>query len=122
MEKDAAEIQALISDVNQKVAPAAPLSFAFGFGLFCVKCPFTGAHDGLARAIFLDAIDVHLRGADHKIHMGDARVAARGVELFIGQFLAAGQSEAIGAPDRNVTGGILIEERVVKEMTASRNR
>ncbi len=48
-----------------------------------VKCPFTRPHDGFARAIFSDAVDVHLWGADHEVHVGEAGVPARGVELFI---------------------------------------
>ena len=86
-----------------------------------IKRPFAGAHDGFTCAIFPDAVDVHLRGADHEVNMGEAGVPASGIELFICQLFAAGECEAIGAPDRDMTGGILIEERVVEEMSASGN-
>ncbi len=34
-----------------------------------VKCPFTLAHDRFAGTIFPAAIDVHLRRADHEVHV-----------------------------------------------------
>ncbi len=65
-----------------------------------------------------DPVDVHLRGADHEIHMVEAGIAAGRVELLLGQLLAAGQGEAIGAPNGDMTGGILIKQCVVEEVPA----
>src|SRR5688500_16180823 len=31
-----------------------------------IECPFARPHNGLARAIFPDAVDIHLRRADHE--------------------------------------------------------
>src|SRR5215207_7935261 len=98
---------------------------AVSVGEFCVKLdfelqverPLPGTHEGLARTVFLDAVDVHLRRANHKIHVVDAGVAARRVELFIGQLFAARQREAIGAPNGDMTGCILVKKRVVEEMS-----
>src|SRR6266498_2651328 len=68
-----------------------------------VKCPFTLLHDRFARAIFFDAINLHLWGSNHKVHVSDADVSPRGFEFFIVQFFSAGKREAIGASDRDVT-------------------
>ena len=48
-----------------------------------IKGPFALAHHGLSCAIFTDAINVHLRGADHKVNMGETGVPACGIELLI---------------------------------------
>ncbi len=39
-------------------------------------------------------------------------------KFFVGQFLAAGQREAIGASDGDVTRSVFIEERIVEKMSA----
>src|SRR5687768_1343156 len=87
-----------------------------------VERPFAGAHHGLAPAILSDAIDIHRRGTDHEVDVGHAGVPTRGVELLVSEFLTARESEAVGAADRNVTGGVLIEESVIEEVTAPGNR
>src|SRR5215212_200031 len=86
-----------------------------------VKCPFALAHHRLRCSISGASVDVHLRGADHKVHVVEAGVASGGVELFIAQFLATCQGEAIGASDGDMAGGVLIVERVVEEMPALGN-
>ena len=83
-----------------------------------VKCPFSLTHDRFAPAIFLDAVNVHLRGADHKVHVVQADIPAALRELFIAQFFTARECEAIGTSDGDVAGGILVKERVVEEMSA----
>ena len=79
-------------------------------------------HDGFACAILFDAINIHLRGADHEIHMIEADVAARGDKLLVGQLFAADEGEAVGASDGDMAGGVFVEERVVEYMSAFGNR
>ena len=59
-----------------------------------------------------------MRGADHEVHMVEADVAPSGDELLVGQFLASDEGEAVGASDGDVAGGVLVEERVVEEVSA----
>ena len=81
-----------------------------------VKCPFTLTHDWLTCAVFRDTVYVHLQGADHEVYVVEGDVASSGVELFIVEFFASSEGEAIGASDGDVTGGVLVEERIVEEM------
>src|SRR5687768_4199085 len=72
-------------------------------------------------AIFIDAIDIHLRGADHKIDVIQADVTARSNKFFVVQLFTANQCETVCAPNGNMAGGILIEKCVVEEVPAPGN-
>jgi len=79
--------------------------------------PLALAHDGLARAVLLDAVDVHLVRADHEVDVRQADVAAALHELLVADVLRAVQVDAVGASQRQVTGGVLVDQRVVEEMS-----
>src|SRR5688572_8067087 len=72
-------------------------------------------------AVLRDAVDVHLRGADHEIHMVEADVSAALDEFLVGEFLASREGKAVGATDGDMAGCVLVKERIVKEVSALRD-
>src|SRR5258706_7296966 len=92
------------------------LSFAL-----CVDCPFARAHHGFKGTVLFDAINIHLRRADHEIHVVEADVASSRDKFFIGQFFTSDEREAVRASNGDVTGSVLVEEGVVEKMSALGN-
>ena len=81
-------------------------------------CPFTLTHDRLVFAVFGDAVNVHLRRADHEVDMVEAHVASSGDKFVVVQLSSSGEGEAVRTSNGDVTGGVLVEERVVEERSA----
>jgi hypothetical protein len=52
----------------------------------------------------------------------EADVASSGVKLFIVQFLASSECEAIGASDSDMTGCVLIKKGVIEKVSALGDR
>ena len=76
----------------------------------------------LAGAIGKHAIDVEAAIADHEVDVNHAAIAAGGGERLVGHRFAALHREAVGGAERDVAGGVLIEQRVVEETTGLRDR
>src|SRR5207244_2711394 len=84
--------------------------------------PFSLPHDRFDGAVARHAVDVEIAGANHEIDVYHAPVAAGTLELFVRHRLAVGEREFVGRPEGDVTGGVFIEERVVKEESGLRDR
>ena len=70
---------------------------------------------GSARAVGGEAVDVHGGAADHPVDVDEAFVGAEGGELFLGHFFAADEAGGVGLAERDVAGGVLVEEGVPEE-------
>lgn len=75
-----------------------------------------------APAVRVDAIDIDLAGADHPVDMDQALVAALRRDLLRRQVRTIDETFRIALPQRDMAGGVLVEERVVEQDAALRDR
>ena len=74
---------------------------------------------GTLAAVGLDAVDVDLVRADHPVDMDQALVAALRRDLVRRQLVAVDEAVGIALAERDVAGGILVEQRVVEQDAAT---
>ena len=70
----------------------------------------------------MEAVDVGLVGADHPVDMDQALVAALRLDLLRRQFGAVDKTFRIALAERDVGGGILVEQRVEEQQATRRDR
>src|SRR5690606_36009027 len=83
--------------------------------------PLALAEDGDAGAVRLGAVDVDRVGADDPGGVDEALVAAPGGDLVRAQRAAALEALGVALAERDVAGGVLVEEGVVEEEPALRD-
>jgi hypothetical protein len=83
-----------------------------------LKYPLTPAHERLRVARGRDTVQINFTRSDHPIHVNQAFVRAPRRKLFLAELIAAFQTRAVGLPQRNVAGGVLIEQRIQKLQSA----
>ncbi len=80
--------------------------------------PLTLAHERLDDAGRGDAVDVEAAGADHPVDVDEAVVGALGGELLGRKLVAIAHAGGVGLAERNVRGGVLVEERIEEKHAA----
>lgn len=68
-------------------------------------------------AVLVHAVDGEIVAADHKVGVVAGVVHADLVELFLGHILKALHALVKAEAERQMAGGILIEERIVEEQS-----
>ena len=84
--------------------------------------PFALTEDRNGPAIAGDRVDVHVGGADHKVHVEHGIVDAQGAALLQGHGLVALDRIGKAHAQRQMAGGVLIEQGVVKQQAGFGDR
>lgn len=77
--------------------------------------PLTRAKDWHTRTVGFDSVNIQLIRADHEIGVDEGLVSAARREFLVGHVFAADDRVAVRISDGDVTGGILVEQCVVKQ-------
>ena len=80
--------------------------------------PLALAHHRHAAAVGVDAVDVDLARADHPVDVDQALVAALRRDLLRRQLGAVDEAFRVALAERDVAGGVLVEQRVVEQDAA----
>src|SRR5215210_9114851 len=84
--------------------------------------PLALSEHGHAPAVGVNAVDVGLVRAEHPVDVNEALVAALRRDLLGGRLAAVDEALRIALPQRDVAGGVLVEQRVEEQQPAFRNR
>src|SRR5665647_3692256 len=84
--------------------------------------PLALAEDRHPAAVGVDAVDVDLVRADHPVDMNQALVAALRGDLLRRQLAAVDKALRIALAERDVAGGVLVEQGVEEQQPAFRDR
>src|ERR1700722_15523599 len=84
--------------------------------------PLALAEHRRASAVRIEAVDVDLVRADHPVDMDHALVAAPLRDLLGRELRAVDEALRVALPERDVAGGVLVEQRVEEQKAALRNR
>ena len=77
--------------------------------------PLALAENRYTPAVGVNAVDVNLVRADHPVDMDEALVAALRRDLLGRQLLAADEAFRIALAERDMTGGVLVEQGVEEQ-------
>src|SRR6476661_8972047 len=94
--------------------------FGHDFPDHVLSRPLALAEYGYASAVGVNAVDVGLIRADHPVDMDQALVAALRRNLLRRQPGAIDEAFRIALAERDVAGGVLVEQRVEEQQTAFR--
>src|SRR3954462_8764331 len=84
--------------------------------------PFALAKQPDIAAVGENAVDVGLGRADHPVDMDQALVAALRRDLLRRELGAVDEALRVALAERDVRGRVLVEQRVVEQQSALRNR
>src|ERR1700722_6942279 len=83
--------------------------------------PLALAEHRYSASIGMNAVDVGLVRADHPVDMDKTLVAALRCDLFRRQFAAINETFRIALTERDVAGGILVEQSIEEQQAAFRD-
>src|SRR5580693_3185390 len=99
------------------------LNFPYGRRFNCAYSrPLALAEYRDAPSVAVNAIDVDFVGADHPVDMDQALVAALRRDLLLGQPGAVDETFRIALAERDMAGGVLVEQGVEEQQPALRDR
>ena len=86
---------------------------------FVSESPVSAAEYRFTAAVGEDAVDIHIRGTDHKVHMYEAVIQSFLLQFFLAHRLAAFEAKRVSFADGEMVGGILIEQGVIENQSLS---
>src|SRR6516165_11379903 len=84
--------------------------------------PLAFSEYGHASAVSIEPVDIDLVGTDHPVDVDETRIAALGGDLLRRQLRSVDEAFRIALAERDVAGGVFVEQRVEEQQAAFRNR